>query len=110
MVTLYENGRITIPKSIRERNKLKADDLFEVYERGDEIVFKPAKPNYTIKENQMYIIRKLYGIVKDTDILEESEITILKETCGITDIACPKCGENLYLTSDNTYKCMKCGE
>lgn len=110
MIKLYENGKVTIPKSIRERNNLKTNDAFEIFERGDEIVLKPMHSNYNITENQMYVVRKLYNMVKDTDLLEESEITILKEICGITDITCPKCGENLYLTSDNTYKCMKCGE
>ena len=102
------NGRIGIPKEIRERNNFKADDMFEVFERGNDIIFRPIKSDYKVTENQMYVVRKLYNMIKDTDILEESEITILKEICGITDIACPKCGENLYLTSDNTYKCMKC--
>ena len=110
MVTLYENGRFTIPRPIRERNGLKAGDLIELYERGDEIVIKAVKPNYTITEPQMYVIRKLYSMVKDTDILEESEVNILKETCGFTDIKCPKCNEDLYITSNNSYKCMKCGE
>ena len=110
MKQMYENGRITIPKEIRERNNLKPNDLFEVYERGNEIIFKPMRTSYTVNEPQMSILRKLYMMIKDTDILEESEITTLKEICGFTEISCPKCGEFLYLTADNTYKCMKCGE
>lgn len=110
MVQLYENGKITIPKNIRERNNLKANDMFEIYEKGNEIVLRPTKPNYNITDTQMFVIRKLYNMVKDTDLLEDSEIAILKETCSISDIKCPKCDENLYITSDNTYKCMKCGE
>ena len=104
------NGRVGIPKEIRERNNFKADAMFEVFERGNDIIFRPIKSDYKVTENQMHVVRKLYNMVKDTDLLEESEIVILKEICGITDIVCPKCGENLYLTSDNTYKCMKCGE
>lgn len=103
-------GRITLPKEMRERNGFKTDDMFEIYERGDEIVLKPMKQNYTVTELQMTIIRKLYSMVKDTDLLEESELGTLKETCKCTDTPCPVCGEPLFLMSDNRYKCMKCGE
>lgn len=110
MKKLDSIGRIVIPKEIRIRNGFKTDDLFEIYERGDEVVIKAMKKTYTVNEFQMSILRKLYMMIKDTDILEESEITTLKEICGFTEISCPKCGEFLYLTADNTYKCMKCGE
>jgi len=110
MKKLDSIGRITIPKEIRIRNGYKTDDLFEIYERGDEVVLRAMKKNYTLNEMQMYIIRKLYNIVKDTDVLEESENTTLREICGFTDVACPNCGEPLYITADNSYKCMKCGE
>lgn len=101
-------GRITLPKEMRERNGFKPDDLFEVFERGDEIILKPMKKDYRISESQMSVIRKLYNMMKDADILEESEIMTLKEICKFTDVLCPKCNENLYLTSDNSYKCMNC--
>lgn len=110
MKKLDNIGRLTIPKEIRERNGYKTNDLFEVYERGDEVVFKPVKTNYSVSELQMSTIRRLYNMVKDTDILEESELAILKETCKCTELKCPECGEPLFITSDNTYKCMKCGE
>lgn len=103
-------GRITLPKEMRDRNNFKTDDLFEIYERGDEIILKPMKKNYTISESQMSIIRKLYSMLKDTDLLEDSELSTLKEICRITDSSCPTCGELLYISNDNTYKCMKCGE
>lgn len=102
-------GRITLPKEIRDRNGFKTDDLFEIYERGDEVILKPMKVNYTINESQMSILRKVYSMVKDTDLLEENELSILKEACKCTDLVCPTCKEPLYLTSDNTYKCLKCG-
>lgn len=101
-------GRITLPKEMRERNGFKPDDLFEVFERGDEIILKPMKKDYRISESQMSVIRKLYNMIKDTDILEESEIMTLKEICKFTDVKCPNCNENLFLTNDNTYKCMNC--
>ena len=103
-------GRITLPKEMRDRNNFKADDLFEIYERGDEIILKPMKKNYTISENQMFVVRKLFSMDKDTDLLEDSELATLKEICKFTDIICPKCGEPLYLANDNSYKCLKCGE
>ena len=103
-------GRITIPKEIRDRNNLKTDDLFEIYERGDEIVVKPMKMNYGIDETQMAVIRKLYSMIKDTDILNEEELTSLKEICKCTDLVCPNCNEPLFITSDNAYKCLKCGD
>ena len=93
---------------MRERNGFKADDLFEIFERGDEIVLKPMQSNYKLSESQMMIIRKIYNMIKDTDLLEESEITILKEICKFTDVSCPNCKEKLYLTVDNSYKCMNC--
>lgn len=103
-------GRITLPKEIRERNGFKPNDFFEIFERDDEIVLKPTQVKYKVNESQMMIIRKLYGIVKDTDVLEDSELATLREICKFTDMVCPNCNENLYLTSDNSYKCMNCGE
>ena len=103
-------GRITLPKELRDRNGFKTDDMFEIYERGDEVILKPMKINYSINESQMLLLRKLYVMIKDTDILEESELITLKEICKCTDIVCPNCKEPLFLTSDNTYKCIKCGE
>lgn len=110
MKKLDNIGRITLPKEIRDRNNFKPDDLFEIYENGSEIVLKPMKKNYNIDESQMNIIRKVYSMIKDTDLLEESELSILKETCKCTDLVCPTCKEPLYLSTDNTYKCVKCGE
>ena len=110
MKRLDSIGRITLPKEMRERNGFKTDDLFEIYERGDEVVLKPLRTNYSVSETQMHIFRKLYNVVKDTDILDESELIMLKEACKITDALCPKCNEPLYLTSDNAYKCMNCGD
>ena len=103
-------GRITLPKELRDRNGFKTDDLFEIYERGDEVILKPMKINYSINESQMLLLRKLYVMIKDTDILEESELITLKEICKCTDLACPNCKEPLFLSSDNSYKCIKCGE
>ena len=77
---------------------------------GDLIIVKPMRLNYTIDETQINIIRKIYNMIKDTDLLEENEIQTLKEICKCTDLVCPKCNEPLYLSSDNTYKCIKCGD
>ena len=103
-------GRITLPKEIRERNGYKTDDMFEIYERGDEIILKPLKSNYSVSESQMAVVRKLFLMIKDTDLLEDSEISTLKEICKFTDTLCPKCNEPLYMTSDNSYKCIKCND
>lgn len=103
-------GRIVIPKELRERNGYKTNDLFEIYERGDEIILKPMKLNYSISDSQMLVLRKLFLMVKDIDLLEDSELNILKETCKCTDMTCPTCKEPLFINADNTYKCMKCGE
>lgn len=110
MKKLDSIGRITLPKEMRERNGFKTDDLFEIYERGDEIVLKPMKLNYSISDSQMLVLRKLFLMVKDIDLLDDNELNILKEVCKCTDMTCPNCKEPLFITSDNTYKCMKCGE
>ena len=103
-------GRIVIPKEVRERNGYKTNDLFEIYERGDEIILKPMKINFEISESQMLVLRKLFLMVKDIDLLDDNELAILKETCKCTDMTCPTCNEPLFINSDNTYKCMKCGD
>lgn len=103
-------GRITLPKEIRERKGYKTDDLFEIYERDDEIILKPMTLKYVIDDDQMKVLRKLYGIVKDTDVLDESEMGLLKKMCNVADVMCPKCNESLFLTAENTYVCAKCGE
>ena len=53
---------------------------------------------------------KYYKIITGKCPLEESEISTLREICGFTAVAWPNCGEPLYITADNSYKCMKCGE
>lgn len=110
MKKLDNLGRIVIPKEVRERNGYKTNDLFEIYERGDEIILKPMKLNFAISESQMLVLRKVFLMIKDIDLLDDNELAILKETCKCTDMICPTCNEPLFITSDNTYKCMKCGE
>ncbi len=110
MKKLDSIGRITLPKEIRDRNGFKQDDMFEIYERGDEVILRPFKSNYSINEEQMDVIRKFYNMVKDTDLLEENELDVLKDVCKCTDTVCPKCKAPLFLTKENTYKCISCGE
>ncbi len=101
-------GRITLPKEIRERNGYKADDVFEIFERADEIVLKPLKKRYSINENELSVIRDIYNMLKDTDVLEDSKLATLREICRLSEVLCPTCNEPMSLTEDNTYKCMNC--
>jgi AbrB family looped-hinge helix DNA binding protein len=103
-------GRITLPRSIRERNGMKPDDVFEIYENGEDIILRPMKKPYRIFEDEMDVIRKVYELIKDTDVLEESELVTLSEMCGTSDVKCPNCNKNMYLTNENTYKCINCEE
>ena len=104
------NGRVTIPKTIRERNGFNASDMFEFYETSDGIVMKPVKNLYKIDDEQMSVLRNLYVMIKDTGLIDDTEVAIFKEICKFTDTPCPNCGEPLYLTANNSYKCMKCGK
>ena len=104
------NGRVGIPKEIRERNHFQADEMFDVYERGDEIVFRPIKPITKVTEEQLNVIRKLYNEVIKNSILNDKELKMLADVTGASNIICPRCGECLFLTGDNNYKCVNCGK
>ena len=38
-------------------------------------------------------------------LLDDNKLLELKEICKYTDVKCPNCGEDMYVTADKSYKC-----
>ena len=109
MTQLDVNSRIGIPKGIRERLGLKKGvSNVEIFEKDGDIIVRPLVETFNVTKNQMEVVRKLYNMIKDIDLLETTELKILKEACYISDVSCPKCGTDMYYTKDKRYECPNC--
>lgn len=110
MKKLDSLGRIRIPKEIIVKNNYKANELFDIFEKDDGIFMRPTKIKYQITEEEMNLIRKIYNMIEDVDLLDENELEELRNMCKFTDINCPNCNRPLVITNDNSYKCINCEE
>ena len=102
------NGRIGIPKVMRERLGITSDTIVDVFERGNSIVLKPRKETYEITQNQLDVLRQVYEVVKNFNMIDDTSLNVFREACYISDMKCPECGSNLYVTSDKVSVCPKC--
>ncbi len=104
------NGRLTIPKSFRERHGYTDETCFEFVEHADgSFTLKPAGANYKVNESGMKVLRKLYILIKDAMILDDTSLEILKHVVNVTDLECPECKEPLF-SINGQYVCLKCKE
>ena len=108
MQRIDTNGRIGIPKNLRERVGIDLDTSLEMYESNGVIVVKPKKETYEMTPLQLSVIRELYDIIKSYDILDETKLGILRETARISDLICPECGSNMYVNNNKTFECPNC--
>lgn len=102
------NGRVGIPKNLRERLGITLDTTLEMYESDGAIVLKPKRDSYDITPLQLSVIRELYENIKGYGILDETKLNILRETARISDVICPECGSNMYVNSNKTFECPNC--
>lgn len=101
-------GRITIPKNIRERYNLEKGTEYELLETDRGLVVSPKSTPFTIGEEDMKALRKLYIMLSNSGFIDEYYNEILSRVTKRTDMNCTECGEYLFLTSDNNYKCFNC--
>lgn len=101
-------GRIVIPKSIRERYNLERGTEYELLETDRGLIISPKSMSFTIGEEDMKALRKLYIMLSNSGFLDTYYDEILSRVTKRTDIKCEKCQNYLFLTSDNNYKCFNC--
>lgn len=103
-------GRITLPKDVRDKYNLNPGANYNLIEEDSYIRLEPLNKLYSITNEDMKALRKLYLMLSDSDYLDDYYDTILSKITKRSEIKCDKCNNYLFLTSDNTYKCFKCGE
>lgn len=108
MKLLDRNYRVAIPTEIRKKYNIKPGDALDVVDTGNSIVIRTHTETYEISENEMNHLRKLYVMLKSSGMLDDYYTAILSNITNETDNKCVVCGENMFLTSDNAYKCYKC--
>jgi AbrB family looped-hinge helix DNA binding protein len=70
LLRLSSKGQLVLPKKIREKLNLKIGDQFQVRVMDDKIILEPVKKG---------AIKKLHGVLTDTNVLKELEEEHRKE-------------------------------
>ena len=108
MKLLDSNYRIAIPSEIRKKYNIKPGDALDVVDTGNNIVIRAYTKMYEIDETEMEHLRKLYVMLKSSGMLDDFYIAMLSKITQEVDNKCVVCGENMFLTASNSYKCYKC--
>ena len=103
-------GRVQLSKELREKYNLKIGSSYNLIEEENYIRLEPANKLFTIDNEDMKVLRNLYLMLADNGLLDDYYDTILSKITKRSEIKCDKCNNYLFLTTDNTYKCFKCGE
>ena len=103
-------GRVLIPKDLREKYNLKPGTDYFIIEEKDGLRIEAQEKLFTISNEDMKVLRKLYLMLSDNDLLDDYYETILSKITRKSEIKCDKCNSNLFITNDNSYKCFKCGD
>ena len=103
-------GRVQIPKELRTKYNLENGSKYKITECNNYLKIEPYKEIYTINEDDMLVLRKLYLMLSESDFLDNFYETRLSEITRKSQNKCDKCNSPLFLTKDNTYKCFKCGD
>ena len=101
-------GRVMIPKKLREKYNLEKGNGYILIETENGLLVSPEEESFKICKEDMSSLIKLYIMLKESGFLDSYYDEILSRITKRTDIKCDKCGEYLFLTTDNTYKCYKC--
>jgi AbrB family looped-hinge helix DNA binding protein len=108
MKTMDSMGRLTIPKDIRERLNMQDGCDFNIITDGETIKLIPAITKHQIDDADMIALRKLFIMLKSTGILDSYYTKLMAKITKQSENKCYKCGENLFLASDDTFKCYNC--
>ena len=101
-------GRLVIPIDIRKAYNITEDTDLQVLDNGNGIIIYPSSRPYTISKNDMEVLRKLYIMLNNAGLLDDDYIYKLAKITRETDEKCATCGNKMFLTTDNTYKCYRC--
>ena len=102
-------GRIVIPKEIRKELNLQSGAGYELVKEENGIKIIPLTTNFTICNEDMKVLRKLYVMLADSGMLDTYYDEILSRITKRAVIKCENCGSYLFLdNNENTYKCFKC--
>lgn len=101
-------GRVTIPADIRKHYNINRETDLQILDNGNSIIIIPSTRPYTITQNDMKTLRKLYIMLNESGFLDDEYSQKLAKITKETDSKCATCGSNMFLTNDNTYKCYKC--
>ena len=101
-------GRLCIPKEIREKYKITENTDLQIIDNGDGIIIYPSSKPYTISQKDMETLRKLYLMLDESGFLDDDYKQKLAKITKESDSKCATCGNKMFLTNDNTYKCYKC--
>ena len=101
-------GRITIPKNLRDNCNLEKGTECELVATNEGILIMSKNKNYSVGSVDMDALRKLYIMLKNSGFIDDYYDEILSRITRKTDSKCTKCGEHLFLTNDNNYKCFNC--
>lgn len=108
MEKVSNEGRITIPKNLRTKYNLNGGAEYQIIEDNDCLKIVSRETKYNIDEEDMKALRKLYIMLSDSGIMDSYYDEILSRITKKTETKCDKCGNNLFLTKENTFKCFKC--
>lgn len=108
MKTMDSLGRLTIPKDIREKLNIKSDCAFQILAEEDYIKLVPAIKKHSISDDDMTTLRKLFIMLKNSGLLDNYYTEELARITKQSESKCSICGENMFLTTDNTFKCFNC--
>ena len=101
-------GRVTIPKNLRKDFNLNEGNDCDIIPTDNGVLIVPKISTYSVGVEDMNALRKLYIMLKNSGFIDDYYDEILSKITKKTEINCTECGENLFLTTDNSYKCFKC--
>lgn len=101
-------GRVCLPIDIRKAYNITEDTDLQILDNGNGIVIFPASRPYTITHNNMDTLRRLYIMLRDSGLLDDEYTEKLSKITKESDKKCANCGNNMFLMTDNSYKCYKC--
>lgn len=101
-------GRVTLPIEMRKAYNITEETDLQILDNGNGIIIYPSSRPYTISNNDMEALRKLYIMLNNAGLLDDDFSYKLAKITKETDKKCATCGSNMFLTIDNTYKCYKC--
>lgn len=101
-------GRVSLPVEVRKAYNITKETDLQILDNGNGIIIYPSNRPYTITQNDMNTLRELYLILKDSGFLDDEASQKLAKITKETDTKCATCGNKMFLTNDNTYKCYNC--